>query len=63
MLDSQDPALRMFAIGALKRLTGETMGYHYGDPEPIRAAAVDRWVAWLGDGGAAALPPRASATP
>ena len=46
MLDSSDPALRMFAERALERLTGQTLEYRFSDPEPERAEAVARWVAW-----------------
>lgn len=47
MLHSDDAAERMTAIGALERLTGETMGYRHFDPRPVRAEAIDRWTAWL----------------
>ncbi|MHC4414531.1 MAG: HEAT repeat domain-containing protein [Planctomycetota bacterium] len=43
-LDSDDPAVRMLAIAALERLTGETYGYRYYDPPYLRRAAVERWV-------------------
>ena len=46
MLDSHDPAVRMLAIGGLERLTGQTLGYSYADPEPKRTIAIDRWVRW-----------------
>ena len=42
-LDSDDPAVRMMAISALERLTGQTMGYHQYDPLPERRQAVHRW--------------------
>lgn len=46
-LESDDPALRLIASDALWKLTGETYGYRYFDPEPVRLDAVDRWVeAW-----------------
>lgn len=48
-LDSDDPAVRMYAIHALKDLTGRTFGYRYYDEEDQRAAAVARWRAWLND--------------
>ena len=46
-LHSTDPAVRMFAIGGLRRLTGETFGYRYFDGEDERRAAVKRWEQWL----------------
>lgn len=46
MLDSHDPAVRLMAINGLERLTGQTLGYAYSDPEPKRTIAIDRWVRW-----------------
>jgi HEAT repeat protein len=43
-LDSDDPAVRLFAIEALERMTGERRGYKPYDPPHRRAEAVDRWV-------------------
>ena len=52
LLDSDDPALRLLAINGLERLTGQTLGYAYADPEPKRMVAIDRWVHWAkGDPG------------
>jgi hypothetical protein len=45
-LDSDDPAVRMLAIGALERLTGETHGYRHFDHPLERRKAIRRWVAW-----------------
>jgi len=43
-LDSDDPAVRLVAISALERMTGETHGYlHYATREE-REQAVRRWV-------------------
>jgi HEAT repeat protein len=42
-LDSDDPAVRMLAISALEKLTGETRGYRYDDPPYVRQDAVRRW--------------------
>ncbi|HRP64162.1 MAG TPA: HEAT repeat domain-containing protein [Phycisphaerales bacterium] len=42
-LDSDDPAVRMMAIGALERLTGTTHGYRHYDPPLERRAAIERW--------------------
>lgn len=44
LLDSDDPAVRLLAITALQRLTGETLGYEYDAPRYHRDAAVQRWV-------------------
>lgn len=53
MLESQDPAVRMFAIGALERMTGETKGYDFAAPERDRSAAVSAWAAWAESGASA----------
>lgn len=47
-LGSDDPAVRLFTIRTLERLTGETLGYHYADPEPKRREAIERWIDWYG---------------
>jgi hypothetical protein len=45
-LDSDDPAVRMYAIDGLRRLTGDDLGYvYYASPEE-RRPAVDRWKTW-----------------
>jgi len=46
-LDSDDPAVRLFAIEGLRRLTGETFDYKYYDDEHTRRPALKRWQAWL----------------
>ncbi len=43
-LDSDDPAIRMMAIEALQRLTGETYGYKHYDPAHVRREAIAKWV-------------------
>lgn len=43
-LDSDDPAVRMLAIEALKLLHGKTYGYRHYDPVYLRRAAIKRWV-------------------
>lgn len=48
-LDSDDPAVRLFAIEGLRRLTGETFDYKYYDDEHARRPALRRWQAWLDD--------------
>ena len=42
-LDSDDPAVRMLAIYALERMTGEMLGYNFAAPESERRAAVEAW--------------------
>lgn len=46
MLDSDDPAVRMMAIGVLEDMTGENMGYDPIAPGYERDEAVDRWERW-----------------
>ena len=46
-LSSDDAAVRMFAIGGLRRRTGETLGYNYYDDEAAREPAVKQWEQWL----------------
>lgn len=53
MLGSADPADRMVASAALERLTGQTLGYHFADPQPLRSAAIERWRRWYEERGAA----------
>ncbi len=48
-LSSEDAAVRLFSAEALKRITGETLGYEaYADP-PAREAAVARWNQYVVD--------------
>jgi hypothetical protein len=42
-LDSDDPAVRMLALEALKRLDDDTHGYWFADPPYERRAAIERW--------------------
>jgi hypothetical protein len=46
-LESDDPAVRFYAIDALNRLTGQTFGYQYFVAEERRVEAVDKWKAWF----------------
>jgi HEAT repeat protein len=47
-LDDDDPAVRFYAIEALRQLTGERKGYNYFEDDPdLRRPAVDRWRAWV----------------
>src|SRR4051794_11618139 len=47
LLASDDSAERFYAIEALQRITGQTLDYHYYDTDANRAAAIERWKAWL----------------
>jgi hypothetical protein len=47
-LDSDDGAVRFYAINGLERLTGETFGYRYFDDEDERKPALEKWQHWLG---------------
>jgi hypothetical protein len=46
-LDNDDPAIRFYAIGGLRSLTGQDLGYHYYEDCDARKPAVQRWRAWL----------------
>lgn len=46
-LDDNDPSVRLAAIGALQRLTGETFGYRFNATSGERAEAISRWKDWL----------------
>ena len=48
-LSSDDAAVRMAAAGALRRLTGETLGYRFDAPANERAEAIGRWRDWVAD--------------
>jgi len=43
LLEDSDPAVRMYAILALRRLTGKDYGYHFYDSAAKRDLAVARW--------------------
>ena len=43
-LDADDPVIRMLAIDALHRLTGETYGFRHSDPPHDRHVAIQEWV-------------------
>jgi hypothetical protein len=54
-LDNDDPAIRLYAISGLERLTGQRFGYEYYHNSQQRQEAIKRWEAWLAgreDGGA-----------
>ncbi len=48
-LDSDDAAVRLYAIRGLKEITGNTFGYRYYEDEIQRKPALDRWKQWLKD--------------
>jgi len=48
-LDSDDPAVRFYAIEALRKLTGQTLGYQFYDDAALRKAEVARWKRWTDD--------------
>ena len=48
-LSSDDAAVRMAAAGALRKLTGESLGYRFDAPASDRAAAIERWRTWVTD--------------
>ena len=46
-LESDDSAVRFYAIDGLQRMTGQDFGYvFYADPD-TRKPAVERWKQWL----------------
>lgn len=47
MLGSADPAARLVASDTLTRVSGVDLGYRPSAPLPERAAATDRWRAWV----------------
>ncbi|HEY8667724.1 MAG TPA: hypothetical protein VIL86_13745 [Tepidisphaeraceae bacterium] len=55
-LDSDDPAVRFYAIEALQRLVGDDFGYRYYQDERDRRPAVDVWRKWLAGEELAAKP-------
>jgi hypothetical protein len=46
-LESDDSAVRMYAIDGLHRLTGQDFGYVYFADDSLRKPAVERWQRWL----------------
>jgi hypothetical protein len=48
-LEDDDPAVRLFAIQGLHRLTGQDFGYLYYASVEERAPAVEKWKQWLRD--------------
>jgi hypothetical protein len=48
-LDNDDPAVRFYAIEGLRRITGQTLGYHYYYGEDERQSSIQAWKQWLSD--------------
>jgi hypothetical protein len=46
-LNHDDPAVRLYAIQALERITGETLNYRFYEDEDQRKPAIARWNEWL----------------
>jgi hypothetical protein len=46
-LSDSEREVRMFAAVALRRITGEDMGYRHYDPASERREAIDRWRQWV----------------
>ncbi len=47
-LDHDDPAVRLYSIGALQRLTGQTFGYDWTETDrAVRRPSIDQWNAYL----------------
>lgn len=46
-LDNDDPAVRFYAITALRNITGQTFDYRYYDDEFQRRDALAKWQSWL----------------
>jgi hypothetical protein len=47
-LDSDDPAVRFYAIRGLQSLTGETFGYVWYGDDRDRVGALEKWKQWIG---------------
>lgn len=46
-LDSDDAAVRFFAVQGLRRLTGEDLGYHFYYDKIQRRPYIELWQKWL----------------
>src|SRR4051794_19747638 len=46
-LESDDPAVRFYAIRGLQSLTGETFGYVWYADDHARRPAMDKWQHWV----------------
>jgi len=59
-LDSDDPAVRFYAIRTLKEITGESFDYRYYEDDLERLPALKRWQEWLATRKAGATQPSAT---
>lgn len=59
-LESDDPAVRFYAIEALYRLTGERFGYDYYLDAEQRQPAMQRWRQWAAEQGCEGFEPPAT---
>jgi hypothetical protein len=46
-LNDDDPAVRLYAIEGLQRLSGEDFGYRYYNDKEDRVPAIAKWQKWL----------------
>ena len=60
-LENDDPAVRLYAIEALYRLTGERFGYLFYADADQRGPAVKRWRQWAMEQGCEGFAPPATA--
>lgn len=56
-LNSDDPAVRLFSIYGLRKLTGEDFGYRFYLDEDERKPALAKWREWLEKSDSAATRP------
>ncbi|MFW6146185.1 MAG: HEAT repeat domain-containing protein [Planctomycetota bacterium] len=47
LLADDAPAVRLFAVEALRRITGQALGYRWYADEASRRGAIGRWRRWL----------------
>jgi len=59
-LSDSDREVRVFAIVALEKITGQTLGYRHYDPPELRGQAIRRWRDWLAASQTAAPAARAT---
>jgi hypothetical protein len=59
-LESDDPAVRLYAIEALFRLTGERFGYLFYADDDQREASVKQWRHWAAQQGCEGFEPPAT---